>query len=180
MKDQIRDEVIANARRLYADERPFVEQACNCEKGAHCSRLIVKALYEGKADTEQQTLAGAIILGDMLRLTRHPRTSRPRLDATLVAVGPGAFSVGKPDRDNLLDEGLVPERVIDSLDLYLRGGITPGGFLTAVLENNLKEAVNLADTSNLLLLPAIVRYVHRHVPSEAWGSQSIVERWLSR
>jgi hypothetical protein len=53
-------------------------------------------------------------------------------------------------------------------------GIMPGGFLTAVLENNLSEAFGRADMHNSRILKEIVGYVYNRLPSKSWGSREKV------
>lgn len=74
----------------------------------------------------------------------------------------------------------VPTRTVDSLDLYVKHGCEPGGFLYAVLSNNLSEAVGRADAGNLAALADIVKFVYNELPSEAWGSQNKVNAWLKK
>jgi hypothetical protein len=52
-----------------------------------------------------------------------------------------------------------------------------GGFLRAVLENNLKEACGRADSSNLANLPAFVSWLYNEAPSDCWGSPAKVAAW---
>ena len=65
-----------------------------------------------------------------------------------------------------------------SLDRYLNHGIMPGGFLTAVLENNLIEAFGRADTINSMILKDIVLFLYNCFPRGAWGSPERVDDWL--
>lgn len=67
----------------------------------------------------------------------------------------------------------------DSLERYVKHKISPGGFLRAVLENDLTNAVARADYINIQRIPEIVRYVYNEVPGTAWGSPELVEEWLS-
>ena len=52
-------------------------------------------------------------------------------------------------------------------------------FLFAVLENNLREAVGLADDHNKSNLPAYVAYLYNEAPSACWGSPEKVTAWLN-
>ena len=74
---------------------------------------------------------------------------------------------------------VVPLRMRQGLIRYVERGITPGGFLLAVLENNLMEATKRADDENLLNLPAFVNFLYNHAPSICWGSPEKVSRWIS-
>jgi hypothetical protein len=66
---------------------------------------------------------------------------------------------------------MVPQHVKDTLTRYVEHRILPGGFLTAVLSNDLFGAVDRADSESLANLTDIVRYVWVALPMEAWGSK---------
>ena len=72
----------------------------------------------------------------------------------------------------------VNEDIIGTLERYLNHGIMPGSFMTAVIENNLKEALGRADAYNTLHLGNIVGYVYNHVPANAWGSAEKVADYI--
>lgn len=74
------------------------------------------------------------------------------------------FSTG----NNLLD---------DALENYLMRGYQPGGFLTAVLANDLFMAVNRADYLNKSNLPRIVDEIRHTLPDIAHGSYTAVKKW---
>ncbi len=65
-----------------------------------------------------------------------------------------------------------------ALERYLNNGIMPGSFMTAVLENNLKEAIGRADVTNRSNLHNIVGYIYNHLPSNSWGSAEKVSDYL--
>lgn len=72
-----------------------------------------------------------------------------------------------------------PSNIVHSIEKYVTQGYKPGGFLTAVLQNDLTSAVMLADKDNLVALPHIVAYVYHKVPSNCWGSKDRVNNWLT-
>ena len=74
----------------------------------------------------------------------------------------------------------IPPRIKAAIDHYVEGGYTPGGFVMAVLSNDLTQAVLIADNESLSALPAIVRYVYNHIPHDAWGSPEITKAWEKR
>lgn len=81
-----------------------------------------------------------------------------------------------------LDEALqtlIPEHMQDGLKLYLDEGLEPGGFLYAVLSNNLADAVGRADATNQLLLPNYIRFLYNYAPSACWGSPEKVMSWMA-
>lgn len=81
---------------------------------------------------------------------------------------------------NPTDPALVREDIREALLAWGSGTQPhmPGSFLTAVLENDLAEAVGRADFQNIEVLPAIVAFVYRNLPSPCWGSKEKVEAWL--
>jgi hypothetical protein len=65
-----------------------------------------------------------------------------------------------------------------SLDRYVLSGCPVGGFLTAVLSNDLKAAVSRADEENYALLHSIVAYCYCRLPSICWGSPTKYTNWM--
>jgi len=65
----------------------------------------------------------------------------------------------------------------DSLENYLMHGYQPGGFLTAVLANDLFMAVGRADHSNRHNLPRIVQEIQHKMTPVAYGSYAAVKEW---
>lgn len=72
----------------------------------------------------------------------------------------------------------ISEHMLYSLKQYIEHKQPVGDFLTAVLENDLSEAVARADENNLKNLPAFVGYLYNEAPSQCWGSKKKVEEWL--
>ena len=73
----------------------------------------------------------------------------------------------------------IPERMGDGISRYVESHIEPGGFLTAVIQNDLREACGRADDENLLNLPAFVAWFWNHAPSACWGSPERMASWLA-
>ena len=65
-----------------------------------------------------------------------------------------------------------------TLEHYLMRGFAPGGFITAVLANDLFGAVARADLWNKPAIVEIVEEVLRTCPAHAIGSYEAVEAWL--
>lgn len=72
----------------------------------------------------------------------------------------------------------IRQDVKDSLELYVEAGIRPGGFLTSVLENDLKRAMMSADLRNRQTLYEIVMYVVNELPAISQGSPEKVKGWI--
>lgn len=73
----------------------------------------------------------------------------------------------------------LPTFVLETLRRYVDNHVPAGGFVGAVLENNLCESIVRADDVNLPALPAIVKYLFWEVPANCWGSPEKVAAWLS-
>ena len=72
----------------------------------------------------------------------------------------------------------IPKQTLDGLKRYLEDGCDPGDFLTAALENNLKEAFGRADEGNIEAMFHLVAYLYNEVPMGAWGSPEKVIDWI--
>ena len=73
---------------------------------------------------------------------------------------------------NELDPRLVP-----GVLRYLVYGVTPGGFLTSVLENDLSAAVGRADGESLAKLRSTMQFVICFLPDACHGKRETVEKW---
>lgn len=71
----------------------------------------------------------------------------------------------------------IPEHMMDALQRWIQHGVMPGHFLTAVLTNDLSQAVGRADEENLHALPAYVGYLYNEAPSLCWGNYDKVQAW---
>lgn len=80
----------------------------------------------------------------------------------------------------MLKYEILPEGLRSGMKLYVEQGILPGGFLTAVLENNLSGAFQRADSRNLPRLQSIVEWCYWELPSPAWGSTGAVAAWIKK
>ena len=72
----------------------------------------------------------------------------------------------------------IPEHMHGGMLRYLLHGLPPGSFLTAVLSNDLREAVAYADEKNQSSLARYVVFLHNHAPLGAWGSPERVSEWI--
>ena len=80
----------------------------------------------------------------------------------------------------MLNNYIIPKRILESLDNYAKDKVPTGGFLRAVLSNNLFDAICRADLENLLALHQICKYIYNEIPSTCWGSPVIVKEWLKK
>lgn len=73
---------------------------------------------------------------------------------------------------------VISDRMVAAIERYVREGVPPGDFLTAVICNDLKRAVSAADEDNRRNLPAFVGYFYNNCPSGCWGSKEKMYWWL--
>ena len=73
----------------------------------------------------------------------------------------------------------IPELTKEALTRYVNDKIPTGGFLIAVLSNNLFEAMARADEINKEALPLICSYIYNEMPIRSWGSEEKVLNWLN-
>jgi hypothetical protein len=73
----------------------------------------------------------------------------------------------------------IPLTLHEGLTEYFAARRPVGGFLTAVLSNDLREACVRADDVNRYALAEIVLFLHTYCPAPAWGSRAAVEAWLA-
>ena len=74
-------------------------------------------------------------------------------------------------------EYAIPSYMEYGLRAYINEGAIPGGFLLAVLENDLKGAINRADSSNLKNLVAYSYFLYNDAPADCYGSPEKVAAW---
>ncbi len=72
----------------------------------------------------------------------------------------------------------IPENLHGGIMRYIVHGIKPGGFLSAVFENDLMEAFGRADTQSQACMHHIIGWVYNHCPRAAWGTPDAIERWM--
>lgn len=73
---------------------------------------------------------------------------------------------------------VIPDRMMAGLVRYVDHRIPPGGFLTAVICNDLRGAVLRADAENIVNLRAYIGWLYNEAPSSCWGSPERFKEWL--
>lgn len=73
---------------------------------------------------------------------------------------------------------MIPEALEAGLIRYRDHHIGTGGFLRAVLGNQLSEAMLRADDDSAGQLPEIMRWIWEQMPAKAWGNPAKVDAWL--
>lgn len=72
---------------------------------------------------------------------------------------------------------MIPPLTATGLNRWIQYGITPGHFLSAVLRNDLREAVAHADDKNRAALPEIVEWLRNNAPMGCWGGPAVMQQW---
>ncbi|HET6452915.1 MAG TPA: hypothetical protein VFI02_00800 [Armatimonadota bacterium] len=62
---------------------------------------------------------------------------------------------------------------------YVYTGCNLGDFLTAVIDNNLREALGRADEYNLNTIHEVVKVFYNYCPANCWGSTDKRMAWQS-
>lgn len=79
-----------------------------------------------------------------------------------------------------IDYSILPEPAQESMQAYIETGRPVGGFLTAVLENNLTESFARADFHNRHFMLDYANFLYNEAPSECWGDKEAVRDWITR
>lgn len=74
----------------------------------------------------------------------------------------------------------IPDYLKSSLDAWANTGRPTGGFLQAVLCNDLMTAVGRADPTSFSCLKEICLYVYNELPSPCWGSAEKLQAWYDK
>jgi len=72
----------------------------------------------------------------------------------------------------------IPKITREALDRYAVHHVPPGGFLRAVLSNDLMEAMGRADEENRAAIFDICAYIHNELPGNCHGSPDWVREWV--
>jgi len=75
---------------------------------------------------------------------------------------------------------MLPEHMQEPMQLWVERGIEGGGFLMAVLCNDLMRALGKADSTNIKRLEDYGRFLYNEVPSECFGSRAKVVAWAEK
>ena len=73
----------------------------------------------------------------------------------------------------------IPEHMRNDLVNYIVDGVSTGGFLKAVIKNNLIDTYGTADGTNEKHIKAYADFLYNVMPATAFGSQERYEMWKS-
>ena len=71
-------------------------------------------------------------------------------------------------------ENAIPEHTRAAIWNYAHHGLPPGSFLTAVLENDLLQAIAYADDDSVKALKPIAQVLYSRVPAGCYGSKAAI------
>ena len=74
----------------------------------------------------------------------------------------------------------IPQYMHNGIILYYENYIEPRGFLTAIINNDLKEACGRADDINRHCIFNYIMWFYNEAPSGTWGYQGAVHDWLMK
>ena len=77
----------------------------------------------------------------------------------------------------MIDYDTIPPTILSALRRYADDHMPTGGFLRAVLSNDLMEAVGRADVESLAALHSIAGYVYNEMPGNCHGSREVYDKW---
>ncbi|GAG54001.1 unnamed protein product [marine sediment metagenome] len=77
----------------------------------------------------------------------------------------------------MINYTLLPEHIKGGAQRWIENGITPGGFLVAVICNDLKESFGRADDINIHRMFDIVKFFYNEAPGSCWGSKERMIAW---
>ena len=73
----------------------------------------------------------------------------------------------------------IPTRMFGAALRYIVEGIKPGHFLSAVITNDLRDAIARADEENQAALVEWVQFFYNYTPGYCWGSTSNMKNWIN-
>ena len=76
-----------------------------------------------------------------------------------------------------IEWGDCPGNIVGGIRSWYEHGTPPGGFLWAVLTNDLFEAFKAADRDNAANLGSICNWIWWNLPTECYGNAKKCERW---
>lgn len=75
---------------------------------------------------------------------------------------------------------MISGRLLKALYGHIEHGHPTGGFLYAVLSNDLKESIARADVDSRLAMFNVVEFLYNFAPDPCWGSPEKVKTWQEK
>ena len=79
---------------------------------------------------------------------------------------------------NAIDVERLPEHMQEGARSYVETGRPPGGFMRAVLCNDLMGAFSRADAANEAHMKEWTMWLFNDAPSGCWGDEETVNEWV--
>ena len=76
-----------------------------------------------------------------------------------------------------LNDFNIPSHMHDGIVRYIERGHAVGGFLSALLSNDLMKAFDRADVENFRHMGDWAKYLHNCAPSDCYGSKEKFDAW---
>lgn len=82
----------------------------------------------------------------------------------------------------MIEEGrhLVPPHMFPGVERYMLEGVAPGNFLSALLCNDLMDAMGRADDTNADAIRQWCQFLYNFAPANSYGSPEIFKAWLAQ
>ena len=74
----------------------------------------------------------------------------------------------------------IPNYMHDGIIDYYKNGWKPGSFLSAVINNNLKESFLCADDKNIYCIKEYIMWFYNYAPTGTWGYSDAVNDYIKR
>ena len=84
------------------------------------------------------------------------------------------------DQDSMVSDWGLSVAHSHGLVRYLDGHLVAGGFLMAVLKNDLLGAFQMADAEGRDSIWGLLVWLSKYAPSSAWGSPEKVDAWIQQ
>jgi len=79
-----------------------------------------------------------------------------------------------------IDYSRLPQHMRGGMQRYIEQGIPPGGFLAAILANDLVLAAMRADAINQHQLFDYAHFLYNQAPRDCWGCQEAIDEWIEQ
>lgn len=89
------------------------------------------------------------------------------------------MKLSEQQKANLIARG-IPDYMHGGIIRYYENGIPPGGFLSAVINNDLQGAFGRADDTNSRCIRNYIMWFYNDAPAGTWGYPNAVEDWCER
>lgn len=73
---------------------------------------------------------------------------------------------------------MIPEHTMYALNQYVKHGQPVGGFLEAVLTNDLVGAFDYADDEHQACMLDLLRHIRLKIPARCWGDRENLIEWI--